>query len=179
MQKTIYYTSASVIEFFHIYRGNSHEGKTLYIILNQFGIDAIGEGFSSLKEAQKVCKIMNNEALIEFTIKYKISLNSTQTNNIFEAIIYEYTKIVHNQNKWIEIDSLLRWTTKKDTLIIRGKYLGPQKSDIAKDLVLLLTPYCEGLKVVYNNDMNQIEITFKQNKYNFFGACTQYIKEII
>jgi hypothetical protein len=147
--------------------------------LNQFGFNAIGEGFTSLKEAQKVCKIMNNESLIEFTIKYKINLNSTHTNNIFEALVYEYANIVHNQNKFIEIDSMLRWTTKKDTLIIEGKYLGHQKSDNTKDIILLLTPYCEGLNVVYNNYLNQYEITFKQNKYNFFGACTQYIKEII
>ncbi len=178
MQKTTYYTSASVIEFFHIYKGNSHEGKTLYSILNQFGFNAIGEGFTSLKQAQKVCKDLNNESLIEFTQKYNISLNSTQTSNIFEALVYEYTNIVHNSS-FVSIDDLLRWTTKKDILIIQGKYLGPQKSDIAKDLVLLLTPYCEALNVVYNNYLNQYEITFKQNKYNFLGANTQYIKEII
>jgi hypothetical protein len=178
MQKTTYYTSASVIEFFHIYRGNSHEGKTLYSILNQFGFNAIGEGFTSLKQAQKVCKDLNNESLIEFTQKYNISLNSTQTNNIFEAIIYEYTNIVHNSS-FVSIDNLLRWTTKKDILIIQGKYLGPQKNDNTNDIILLLTPYCEGLKVSYCNDLNQYGITFKQNKYNFFGACTQYIKEII
>jgi hypothetical protein len=178
MQKTTYYTSASVIEFFHIYRGNSHEGKTLYIILNQFGIDAIGEGFSSLKEAQKVCKIMNNESLIEFTIKYKINLNSTQTKNIINALLYEYVLNVHTQYRTHEIDYLLRYV-KNDTLTIEGKYLGPQKNDNTKDIILLLTPYCEGLKVSYCNSLNQYGITFKQNKYNFFGASTQYIKEII
>jgi hypothetical protein len=178
MQKSIYYTSASVIEFFHIYKGNSHEGKTLYSILNQFGFDSIGEGFTTLKQAQKVCKELNNESLIEFTQKYNISLNSTQTNNIIEALVYEYANIVHNSS-FVDIDYLLRWTTKKDILIIEGKYLGPQKSDIAKDLVLLLTPYCESLNVFYNNYLNQYEITFKQNKYDFFGASTQYIKEII
>jgi hypothetical protein len=73
----------------------------------------------------------------------------------------------------------LRWTTKKDILIIKGKYLGPQKIDILKDLILLLTPYSESLMVYYNNYLNQYEITFKQNKYNFFSANTQYIKEII
>jgi hypothetical protein len=178
MQKTIYYTSASVIEFFHIYRGNSIEGKTLYSILNQFGFNAIGEGFTSLKQAQKVCKELNNESLIEFTQKYNISLNSTHTKNIVEALLYEYVLNVHTQYRTHEIDYLLRYV-KNDTLTIEGKYLGPQKSDNANDIILLLTPYCEGLKVSYCNDLNQYGITFKENKYNFFGASTQYIKEII
>jgi hypothetical protein len=154
----IYFTSASVIEFFHIYRGNSIERKTIYKILNQFGFDSIGEGFTTLKQAQKVCKDLNNESLIEFTQKYNISLNSTQTSNIFEALVYEYTNIVHNSS-FVSIDDLLRWTTKKDILIIKGKYLGPQKIDILKDLILLLTPYSKSLMVYYNNYLNQYEIT--------------------
>jgi hypothetical protein len=178
MQNQIYYTSASVIEFFHIYRGNSHEGKTIYIILNQFGFDAIGEGFTTLKKAQKVCKDLNNESLIEFTQKYNISLNSKQTKNIIDALLYEYVLSVHTHYKTHEIDYLLRYV-KNDTLTIEGKYLGPQKSDNTNDIILLLTPYCEGLKVSYCNDLNQYGITFKQNKYNFFSASTQYIKEII
>jgi hypothetical protein len=162
------FKNTNVLPLYHIYRGVNN-----YIILDNFGFDSIAEPFKSLKDVQKACKDYNNETIEEFKKLYNINLDSKHTNALLEIAIYEYIVYVHNDEKHLNIDYLLR-VTKSNSIIIEGKYLGPQKADYIKDLVLILTPLCKDLNVAYDNYLNQYEITFKANEYNFFGANTSY-----
>lgn len=166
------------IELYHIGIGtfidDNYQRKHCYVILNNFGNDAIGEGFTNLKQAQKVCKELNTEAIQEFKNKYHYSPDTKHTNALLECAVFEYVVNVHNNAKCIDINYLLRFTTDNKMLIIEAQYLGPQKSDCLNDLILILTPLCEGLNIVYNNHLNQYEISFKANKYNYFSALTSY-----
>lgn len=166
------------IELYHIGIGtfitDNYQRKHCYVILNNFGFDAIGEGFTNLKQAQKVCKELNTKAIQEFKNKYHLLIDDDHTRALIEGAIFEYVAIVHNNSRCIDINYLIRYTTGKKLMIIEAQYLGPQKSDCLNDLILILTPLCEGLNIVYNNHLNQYEISFKANKYNYLSALTSY-----